>query len=64
VNSGAEQAIAFAQGNLQLLGEQQQHLATGLGAPGFDETQVAGGNFGLAGEVELTQTTMLAPLAQ
>ena len=60
---GAEQAIALAQGNLQLLGEMQQHLAAGLGASGFDEAQVAGGYLCLAGEVELAQAAPLAPLA-
>ncbi|MCY1559255.1 hypothetical protein D9M68_962750 [compost metagenome] len=42
----------------------QEHLAAGLGAPGFDEAQVARGDIGLAGEVELTEAATLAPLAQ
>ncbi|MCY1507587.1 hypothetical protein D9M68_418680 [compost metagenome] len=59
-----QQTVAFAQGDFQLLGKMQQHLAAGMGAAGLDEAQVARGNLRVAGQVELAEAASLAPLAQ
>jgi hypothetical protein len=61
---GGQERVAVAQRDLQPLGEAEQHLAAGLGAPGFEEADVAGGDVRLHREVELTQAPPLPPAAQ
>jgi hypothetical protein len=59
-----QENVAFAQRHIELCGEVENHLPTWLRAPGFQKTQVARGDFRLAGEIELAQAAALAPFAQ
>jgi len=44
--------------------EPQKHLTAGRGAAGLEKTEVARGDFGFTGKIELTKAPALAPLAQ
>ena len=44
---GHQQHVALAQGDLELLGQVQHHLAAGLRAAGLEEAQVPGRDLGL-----------------
>jgi len=59
-----QQPVALAQGDLQVLGQVQEHLPARLGPTGLDEAQVAGGDVGAAGQVELAEAAALTPVAQ
>ncbi len=61
---GHQDGVAIAQGDLQLLRQTHDHLTAGLGAAGFQEAEVAGGDLGVERQVELAQATPLAPFAQ
>jgi hypothetical protein len=56
--------VALAQGNTQGLAKLKDHGATGLGATGFEEAQVALGDAGGEGEVELGEAAEGAPMAE
>jgi hypothetical protein len=64
IAGGGEHAVALAQRHLQAVGQAQHHLAAGQGAAGLDAAQVAGGDVGVTGEVELAEAPALAPVAQ
>jgi hypothetical protein len=59
-----QQRVTLAQGNLQPLGEVEDHVPAGLRAARLDKAQVTRRDVGLAGEVELTHAPPPAPLAQ
>jgi hypothetical protein len=63
VAAGYQQHIALAHGNLQPLGQGEDHPPTGGGAACLHEAQVAGGNLRLQGEVELAHPPALSPHA-
>lgn len=50
---GDEKDVAVAHGDGELLGEMKNHFAAGLRAARFEEAEMARGDFGFAGEVEL-----------
>ena len=64
VASGEEEGVALARGDIEDLGEGDDHLAARLGAPGFDEADVARGDVGLQGEVELAHPASGTPVAE
>jgi hypothetical protein len=47
-----------------MIGEMQHELSAGPGATGLDETEVASGDLGTDGEVELAEAATLSPVAQ
>ncbi len=59
-----QQHVAFAQGHREPFRELQHHLARRCRAPGLDEAEVARGDLGIDGEIELAEMTALPPLAQ
>ena len=59
-----QQRVARAQRHVEPLGQAQQHAAARRRAASLDEAQVAGGDLGLAGELELAEAAPLAPFAQ
>ena len=61
---GDQQHVALAQGDIELLGQVEHHLARGLRASGLEEAQVLGRDLGLEREVELAHAPPLAPFAQ
>ena len=64
VAGGGEQPVALAQRHLQPVGQAQHHLAAGLRTAGFQETQVAGRDLRMPGQIQLAQAAPLAPFAQ
>jgi hypothetical protein len=56
--------VALAEGQLQLLGEVEDHLPAGFGTAGLHEAQVTGGDVGLDGEVHLAHPPTFPPLAE
>jgi hypothetical protein len=61
---GSEQRVAFSERNVELLGEAQQHVPARLRSPGFDKAEMARGDFGRRGQLNLSQATSLAPFTQ
>ena len=61
---GGQQDVALAQRHLELLGQVQHHLATGLRAAGFQKAQMPRGDVALQCQVELADVPPLAPFAQ
>ena len=64
VAAGLEQPVAFAQRDLQGLGEHQQRLPAWLGAASLDEAHVARREAGLHREIELAHPPGGPPVAQ
>src|SRR5579862_4135801 len=64
IASGHEKHVALAHGNLELLRQVKNHLAAGPGPPSLEKTQMPGRNVGFEGEIELTQSSPLAPAPQ
>jgi hypothetical protein len=64
VARGQEHGVALAQRHVQPFGQPQQHVAAGLGAAGLQEAQMARGNLGFAGQIELAHPAALPPLPQ
>src|SRR5258707_3951011 len=64
VASGDQQDVAIAFWHLELLSEMQNHFAAGDGASGFEEAEVARGDFGFTGEIKLTEAPAPAPVAE
>ena len=62
--AGDQHDVAFAQRNVEALGEPQHHVARRRGAAGFHEAQMPRGNLRVTGEIELAQVTALPPFAQ
>ena len=62
-SGGVQHHIPLAQRNRHPLGEMQHHLAVRQGAAGFQETHMFGGDLRIAGKVELTEATPLAPFS-
>jgi hypothetical protein len=56
--------VALAHRHVELLREQQHHVAAWLRPPRFHETQMPRRNPGIAGEIKLAQAPALPPLAQ
>jgi hypothetical protein len=56
--------ISTAQGNLEMIGEKQDHVAAWVGASRLDKAQVARRNSGVERQLQLTMAARLAPLAQ
>ncbi len=56
--------VAFAKGHVELLRQEQHHLAARLRAPGLEKAQMARGDLGLESEIHLAQAAALAPFAQ
>jgi hypothetical protein len=59
-----QHCVAFAQRHLELFRQPQHHLTRRLRTPGFEETQVPGGDLCVSGEIKLGQAAALPPLAQ
>ena len=59
-----EDGVPFPQRDLQVLGQTQNHVPAGLGAAGFEEAEVAGGNLGVERQVELAEPAALTPLTE
>jgi hypothetical protein len=60
-SSGQEESVLFAQRESESMGETQDHVAAGLGAAGLDEAQVARGDVGVDGELELAEAERATP---
>jgi hypothetical protein len=60
---GEQELVAVAQRNLEPIGQLQDHVGARARATGLDEAQVAGGDAGLEGQVELAQPAPPAPVA-
>src|SRR6185312_14860836 len=61
---GDQEYIAFTQGNLQSLGELQDHLARRRGAASLHKTEMTRGYLGIPRQIELAQMAALAPFTQ
>ena len=61
---GGEQLVARAGRHVEGAGEQQDHLAAGLGAAGLHEGEMPRRDLGLHGEPELAEPPALPPLAK
>jgi hypothetical protein len=64
VPRGEQQPVALAQRYVELLGELHDERRARPRAPRLHEAQVAAGDAGLEGEVELADVPALAPVAQ
>ena len=61
---GGQHLVAGGQRDRQGFAQEDDHVAAGAGASGFEERDVAGADVGLECEVELAEASGLAPLAQ
>ncbi len=61
VARGCQHGVALPQGDVQLLGQPQHHLAAGCGAPGLEKAQMARRQVGAVGQRLLAQVASLAP---
>jgi len=59
-----EKHVALAQRHLQPLRQLEHHVPRRRRPSGFHKAQVAGGDLGIAGQIELAQMTPLPPIAQ
>jgi len=59
-----QKAIVRKLVSLEALGQVQHHLATRLGAAGFQEAEMPCGDVGFTGEIQLAEPAALAPGAQ
>jgi hypothetical protein len=59
-----QKRVAVPHGDFQLFGQMKHHLAAGQRASCLHETQMARGNIGLAGQIELAFAAALAPIPQ
>ena len=62
--AGLEQAISFAQWDVERLGEREKRLPARLRASGFDETDMTRGEASVHGEIELAHAARGSPVAQ
>lgn len=58
------EVVALPEGQFELLGKMDDHVAARNGAAGLHETEMPGGDLRLEGEFHLAQSAALAPLAQ
>ena len=62
--NGEQELVSLPERDLKLLGNRQEHLATGLRATGLDEAQMTDRDPRVQCELELRQSPAPAPLAQ
>jgi hypothetical protein len=59
-----QEHVAFAQGDVEALGQSKNHVARRHRTSGFDKAQVARRDPGIAGKVELAHAPAPSPFAQ
>ena len=64
IAGGEQDGIAVAQRHIEVLAQVQDHFGARLGAARFDVAEVFGGHVGAGGEIELTVSSLTAPVAQ
>ena len=62
--AGDEEPVAIAQGDVELVGEVEHHLPARPRAAGLDEAEMARGDAGRVGEIELAQAPTGAPVSE
>ena len=62
--AGQQQPVALAQRYVELAGQPLDHVGGGAGAAGLDEAQVPGRDLRLQRQLELAESSTLAPLAE
>jgi hypothetical protein len=64
VAAGQQQRVAVAEGDVEVFGQAEDHLAGRPGAAGLDEAQVPRGDVRRDGQVQLAEPAALPPLAE
>jgi hypothetical protein len=62
--AGQQQRVAVAEGDVEVFGQAEDHLAGRPGPAGLDEAQVPRGDVGRDGQVQLAEPAALPPLAE